>query len=199
MWIRTSLFRSTKENAQLKAIGLLPSQRKKTAGWDVFQDPPPPEDDDTINPQWIDVSLKITKVIVYIITASIVLSSSIIAKGTLLFITSHVGQKSVAVCRQGLPVERDKDYEAAIPAVERVAWVWALFLVLIMPELFTLFRAGRVCFFKSYRPPSKSTFIMNRQTPKKSAWFRASIHVEGHAPAFATGTPFKSCFVPASS
>lgn len=58
------------------------SQRKKTAGWDVFQDPPPPEEDDTINPQWIDVSLKITKVIVYIITASVVLSSSIIAKGT---------------------------------------------------------------------------------------------------------------------
>lgn len=61
------------------------SQRKKTAGWDVFQDPPPPEEDDTINPQWIDVSLKITKVIVYFITALIVLSSSIAAKGNQLW------------------------------------------------------------------------------------------------------------------
>ncbi|XP_028966914.1 chitin synthase chs-2 [Galendromus occidentalis] len=136
------------------------SQRKKTEGWDVFQDPPPPEEDDTINPQWIDVSLKITKVIVYILTATIVLSTSIIAKGAILFITSHVGQKTVPVCRQGLPVERDKDYQAIIPPVERIAWVWSLFLVLIMPELFTLFRACRVCFFKSYRPPNKDTFIM---------------------------------------
>nr|XP_037268094.1 chitin synthase chs-2-like [Rhipicephalus microplus] len=128
-------------------------------GWDVFVVTPNAEEDETISSKWVDITLKVLKVVTYFITFALVLSSAAVSKATLLFIVSHIAKRTVPVCRNGLAVERDKDHEATISDIEKIAWLWVLFFILIIPELFTLFRSSRICVFKSYRRPNKSTFF----------------------------------------
>lgn len=56
-------------------------------------------------------------------------------------------------------VERDKDYEVYLQDFERIPWIWTLYVVITVPELFALFRSSRICVFKSYKKPKISTFI----------------------------------------
>ncbi|XP_054721541.1 LOW QUALITY PROTEIN: chitin synthase chs-2-like [Uloborus diversus] len=74
--------------------------------------------------------------------------------------TSHIrGNKSLQVCKRGLGLDRDKEYEVYLSEIERIPWIWAVFVALIVPELFALFRSSRICVFKSYKKPKLTTFI----------------------------------------
>lgn len=128
-------------------------------GWDVFVVTPNEETDETISSKWVDIILKVIKVVAYFVTFVLVLGSSVLSKASLLFAASHVGRRSVPVCRKGLALERDKEHEAVLSDVEQIAWVWVLFICLVVPELFTLFRSTRICVFKSYRRPATATFF----------------------------------------
>ncbi|XP_076333773.1 chitin synthase chs-2-like isoform X2 [Tachypleus tridentatus] len=128
--------------------------------WDVFSETPPEEDDLTETSKWVEVVMKVMKVIVYGVTLTIVLSSAVLSKITLLFMTSQVKAHTVQICKKGLDLERDKDYQAAITDVERAEWIWCLYFALIIPEVFTLFRSTRICIFKSYRKPQRDTFLI---------------------------------------
>ncbi|XP_022255271.1 uncharacterized protein LOC106470918 [Limulus polyphemus] len=129
--------------------------------WDVFSETPPDEDDLTETSKLVDVVLKIMKVIVYGITLTIVLCSAVLSKITILFMTSQIKEAhTVQICKKGLELERDKDYQATIADVERVEWIWCLYFALIIPEVFTLFRSTRMCVFKSYRKPQRNTFLI---------------------------------------
>lgn len=71
------------------------------------------------------------------------------------------------MCNHGVPgLERDKKYEAIfnLNDPERIAWIWCLFAVLVIPELMALFRSCRICTFKSYRRPTKSAFAVVSET-----------------------------------
>ncbi|XP_013772916.1 uncharacterized protein LOC106458013 [Limulus polyphemus] len=140
--------------------------------WDVFVETPVEEDDLTETSKWVDLIMKIMKVITYIITLTIVLSSAVVSKVTLLFMTSHVKEeRTVQVCKKGLNLERGKYYQAAIPDEERVAWIWTLFFSLIIPEILTLFRSSRICIFKSHKKPTLRTFF--------TVFITESLHVLG--------------------
>ncbi|XP_076350949.1 chitin synthase chs-2-like [Tachypleus tridentatus] len=129
-------------------------------GWDVFIENPPAEDDLTQSSKVVEVVLKIIKVFVYVLILVCVMATAVISKGTMLFMTSHIQQdRTIPVCKKGLGLERDKDYEVKIPDQERVAWIWCLFFAMVVPELFTHFRSSRICIFKSYRKPQFQTFI----------------------------------------
>lgn len=131
-----------------------------TKGWDVFVVTPPEDEDETLSSKAVDITLKILKLFVYLVTFCVVLCSAVIAKGTFLFMTSNArSNKSLEVCKKGLGLERDKDYQVFLPEIERIAWMWSLFLVLIVPELFALFRSARICVFKSYKRPKFLTFL----------------------------------------
>lgn len=54
---------------------------------------------------------------------------------------------------------RDKTFVATLPEEERIAWMWALLIAFAIPELGALIRAARICFFKSWRRPTKSHFL----------------------------------------
>lgn len=47
--------------------------------------------------------------------------------------------------------DRQKRYEAHLPEEARVTWVWVLLFSLLAPELGSLLRALRICFFKTWR------------------------------------------------
>lgn len=72
---------------------LIYSQRTvvETKAWDVFRDPPPKIDSGSMaNQRCAEVTVQITKVIVYLLVFVIVLGSGVIAKGTILFMTSQL-------------------------------------------------------------------------------------------------------------
>lgn len=126
---------------------------------------PPPDDDETSSSEWIDVILKLLKLCAYLITFIVVLACSVFSKGLVLFMTSIIrpNRTGLIICSHGIPsLDRDKKYEVVLNLTdpERVAWIWTLIAVLIVPELMTLFRAARICTFKSIRRPSKSVFSL---------------------------------------
>jgi len=129
----------------------------------VFVVTPTDDEDETLSSKWIEIILKCLKVITYIITFFVVLSCAVLSKGIVLFMTSVIRpNRTVSLCNHGIPgLERDKKYFAVFQHddPERIVWIWSLFFILIVPEIMTLFRSTRICTFKSYRVPNKTTFI----------------------------------------
>ncbi|XP_037076731.1 chitin synthase chs-2-like, partial [Pollicipes pollicipes] len=80
--------------------------------WDVFRVIPPDNDSGSAADQrCLDITIKIVKVIVYIITFGIVLASGVIAKGTTLFMTSQLKQhKSLEYCNKRIGKGKAMDF-----------------------------------------------------------------------------------------
>jgi chitin synthase len=76
------------------------STRTETQGWDVFRVlPPEAESVSTANQQFLETTIKVIKVIVYLLTFIIVLTSGVIAKGSILFMTSQLRpDKNIPYC-----------------------------------------------------------------------------------------------------
>lgn len=53
----------------------------------------------------------------------------------------------------------DKQFETVLPFEERLAWLWAALIVFGFPEVLTLFRSARICFFKTSVKPSIMEFM----------------------------------------
>lgn len=134
-------------------------------GWDVFVDNPPPDDDETVDSKWYQCSIKFLKLCAYLITFTVVLGCALLSKSLVLFMSSLIkpNRTGIPVCNQGIAgLDRDKRYEAIFQLndPERVAWIWSLLFVLLVPEVMTLFRSVRICTFKSYRKPKVREFFM---------------------------------------
>ncbi|XP_046961037.1 chitin synthase chs-2 isoform X2 [Vanessa cardui] len=132
----------------------------ETKGWDVFREFPPKQDSGSMETQkCLDFTVRILKVLAYTITFIVVLGSGVIAKGTVLFMTSQLKKdKRLAYCNKNLG--RDKQFIVSLPDEERVAWMWAVLAAFAIPEIGTLIRSVRICFFKSSRPPTSIQFIV---------------------------------------
>ncbi|EEC06403.1 chitin synthase, putative [Ixodes scapularis] len=133
--------------------------RRGSTGWDAFETTPKPEADDTDGLKCVDVVLKIVKVVAYLVTFVLVLASAVVSKGTLLVITSNVGQKTMRVYPKERGVSYSKEYETITTNDESLAWRGVLFLIMIVPELLTLWRSSSRCIFSNYHTPDKITFF----------------------------------------
>ncbi|XP_034664927.1 chitin synthase chs-2 isoform X2 [Drosophila subobscura] len=151
------------------------SQRtiQETKGWDVFRDPPIKiETGSTANQECLELTIKILKIFAYIITFIIVLSGGVIAKGTMLFMTSQVRKdKKMEYCNKDLG--RDKTFVVRLPEEERVAWIWALMIAYALPEIGALIRSARICFFKTFKVPKTGHFLF--------VWLMESFNAMGTA------------------
>ncbi|CAH2104562.1 unnamed protein product [Euphydryas editha] len=138
------------------------SQRtvQETKGWDVFREFPPKQDSGSMESQkCLEFTVRILKVLAYTITFIVVLGSGVIAKGAVLFMTSQLKKdKRLAYCNKNLG--RDKQFIVSLPDEERVAWMWAILAAFAIPEIGTLIRSVRICFFKSSRTPTSIQFIV---------------------------------------
>ncbi|XP_043284738.1 chitin synthase chs-2 isoform X1 [Venturia canescens] len=132
----------------------------ETKGWDVFRDPPPKIDSGSMaNQKCFDVTVQITKVIVYLLVFIIVLGCGVIAKGTILFMTSQLkAGRQIAYCNKQLG--RDKQFVATLPDEERIAWMWCIIIAFVVPEVGTFIRSLRICIFKSWKKPLSSHFLL---------------------------------------
>ncbi|XP_039764506.1 chitin synthase chs-2 [Pararge aegeria] len=138
------------------------SQRtvQETKGWDVFREFPPKQDSGSMETQvCLEFTVRILKVLAYTITFIVVLGSGVIAKGTVLFMTSQLKKdKRLAYCNRNLG--RDKQFVVSLPDEERVAWMWAILAAFAIPEIGTLIRSVRICFFKTSKTPTNIQFMV---------------------------------------
>ncbi|XP_055676574.1 chitin synthase chs-2 isoform X1 [Lutzomyia longipalpis] len=131
----------------------------ETKGWDVFRDPPVKVDSGSMaNQACMDITVKILKVIAYLLTFIIVLGGGVIAKGCVLFMTSQLKRdRKIPYCNRD--IAREKQFSVTLPEEERVAWSWALLIVFAIPEVGALIRSMRICFFKSWKRPLTTHFL----------------------------------------
>lgn len=82
------------------------SQRtvSETKGWDVFRDPPLKVDSGSMASQkCLNLSVKILKVVAYLITFIVVLGGGVVSKGCVLFMTAHLRRdRKLQYCNKDL-------------------------------------------------------------------------------------------------
>lgn len=149
---------------------------QETKGWDVFRVLPPKTDSGSMESQaCLEFTVKILKIIAYLVTFTIVLVCGVLAKGSVLFITSQLRpDRVVPYCNKDLG--RDKQFVVNLPAEERVAWSWCLIFAFVIPELGTLIRSLRICVFKSWKRPPFNDFLW--------VFVMETLHVVGLASLF---------------
>ena len=132
----------------------------ETKGWDVFRNPPPKIDSGSMaNQRCLEATVQITKVVVYLLVFVIVLGSGVVAKGTILFMTSQLrADRTIVHCNRQLG--RDKQFVVTLPEEERIAWIWCIIIAFAVPEFGTLIRSIRICIFKSWKKPPISHFLL---------------------------------------
>ncbi|KAJ9577214.1 hypothetical protein L9F63_006188, partial [Diploptera punctata] len=149
---------SDAESSSLLGNGHRPVPAKKE--WDVFSNTPPVILTGSMADQTcIKISLKIVKLLAYIITFICVLGGSVVSKGTVLFMTSQLREnRYIPYCNA--TIEKQREFTVTLPEVERVGWFWCLFFAYIVPEIMTFFRSMRMCFFKNTPKPRLYEFMV---------------------------------------
>lgn len=107
---------------------------QETKNWDVFRTLPPSTGSLSEDSQkFLEVTVKILKVVTYLLTFGVVLASGVITKGIVLLMTSQLKRtKKVPVCsKRYAGLLNEKDYEAEIPPEENVVWAWMIFFCFI--------------------------------------------------------------------
>ncbi|XP_011267852.1 chitin synthase chs-2 isoform X1 [Camponotus floridanus] len=134
----------------------------ETKGWDVFRNPPLKLDSisgSMANQKCLERMVQVIKVLVYLLVFIIVLGSGVVAKGTILFMTSQLQRdRKIFYCNKQL--DRENQYTATLPEVERIAWIWCIIIAQSIPEFGVLMRSIRMCIFKSFKKPHLSHFLL---------------------------------------
>ncbi|CAC5366536.1 CHS1 [Mytilus coruscus] len=146
-----------------RAENKVPSNNSK---WDVFRITPRDEDSG-IDDDYISIFRKIVKVFTSIFLSIFIILMTMLSKSTLLLITSNVyknvtldceitrskdGVETVTKCRRVPPDLPQKEKYQLSQNVE-VRWLWALFIVITTPYLFTFCKTlWRICFKKTRQP-----------------------------------------------
>jgi len=148
------------ESCSLNSNGQQPVQAKKN--WDVFKDDPPVIITGSMADQTcMEVSLKIVKILAYILSFLFVLGGAVVSKGTLLFMTSQLSStRSIPFCSEVFNERQMHLTVERLPEVERVGWIWCLFFAYAVPEVLTFLRSTRICFFKKVNKPTLLQFCV---------------------------------------
>ncbi|XP_053697083.1 chitin synthase chs-2-like [Sabethes cyaneus] len=121
--------------------------------WDSFQDPPVPQSSGSAaNQDYLLMCIKCLKVFTYVFVFLVTLAAACFSKLSFLLMTSNIKEDTKnRYCDVRQP---DKQFEAFIPTEQRIAWIWAIIFSFAIPELGTLVRASRICFFKNIGRPT---------------------------------------------
>ncbi|GBP49027.1 Chitin synthase chs-2 [Eumeta japonica] len=133
---------------------------QETKKWNVFRERPvKKESGSMVSTAWVEASLKALKLLAYLIVFFVVLSGAVVAKGTLLFITSQLKKdRQIVHCNRILEI--DQQYVTTLPVEERIAWLWAALIAFGIPEMAVFLRSVRICFFKSADKPTAGEFLV---------------------------------------
>ncbi|KAL0894833.1 hypothetical protein ABMA27_013353 [Loxostege sticticalis] len=139
-----------------------PDQRtaQETKGWNLFREiPVKKESGSMVSTEWIDVSVKILKLLAYVVVFTATLGSAVVSKGTLLFITSQLKKdRAIVHCNRGIAL--DQQFITIHSLEERITWLWAAWIVFSVPEVGVFLRSVRICFFKTAMKPTAMQFLV---------------------------------------
>ncbi|XP_063921349.1 chitin synthase chs-2-like [Zophobas morio] len=129
-------------------------QEQVRGPWDVFDDPPrEPTVGSEVKRTYIEFGVKFLKIVTMMIVFCIVVGAAAVSKGTLLLMTSQIGQNvSRTYCNKDL--DQNLQFLVHITREERVEWIWMIMFAFFVPELGTWIRAIRKCLFKHWKVPS---------------------------------------------
>ncbi|CAF4758377.1 unnamed protein product [Pieris macdunnoughi] len=132
---------------------------QETKGWNLFRDVPIKKETGSMaSTEWVDSSVKFLKLIAYITVFSAVLGSAVLAKGTMLFMSSQLKKgRQIPHCNSALAL--DRQFITVLTLKERITWLWAIIIIFSIPELGMFLRSLRICFFKTARKPSPGIFF----------------------------------------
>ncbi|CAN7988104.1 unnamed protein product, partial [Ixodes hexagonus] len=134
----------------------------------MFKETPAKLEDETRTSFAIFCVLKLVKVLAYLLTFLLVFGGAVTARATLLFVTSQIKvpahdpflNGTRKICKEELSLQEDKLYSAGIDTVERVAWMWAMLLMLCVPEFICFLNCLKGCLLRSIKMPDSKTFIL---------------------------------------
>ncbi|ODM95932.1 Chitin synthase 6 [Orchesella cincta] len=131
-----------------------------TRNWDVFRNLPLESEEGSVEDQGCYLFvIKLLKVVAYLVTFTAVLGGAVLAKISLLLMTTQLEpDRTVPFCNK--KYGRDKKFEASISEVERISWTWAILIAFLIPEIGAFIRSLRICVFKAWRKPSTAEFIV---------------------------------------
>ncbi|KAL9910764.1 chitin synthase 2 isoform 2-T2 [Glossina fuscipes fuscipes] len=127
--------------------------RERPPLWDSFQDPPSKRaTGSAANWSKLGVVLKIFKTLTYLFVFVVMLGTAVISKVSFIFMAAQISLRdNVTYCQT---IEPNENFEANLPTVERITWIWALIFSFAAPEVFTFFRSLRICVFKDVKSPT---------------------------------------------
>lgn len=106
----------------------------------------------------------------------VILCAGVLAKSTFLLMTTHTQNDSrVKYCNIRCEITYNgffavnkliakhfldpyRELYAIVPHEQRIAWIWAVVFAFSLPELGTIFRAARICFFRNVSKPTSVQF-----------------------------------------
>ncbi|CAG9817347.1 unnamed protein product [Phaedon cochleariae] len=110
---------------------------------------------------FINLGIKLLKVVTVIVTFLVVLGSAVISKGTLLFMISQVKSNVTRpYCNKNRHIYQTEQFVVTLPEEERTLWIWMIIFSYLVPELGTFARSVRIVFFKSWKRPSPWEFFV---------------------------------------
>ncbi|XP_011190169.2 chitin synthase chs-2 isoform X1 [Zeugodacus cucurbitae] len=121
--------------------------------WDTFQDPPSRRATGSAA-SWekLGCLLKLFKLLTYVFVFIVVLGTAVTSKISMLIMVTHFrANANMKICNI---MDDDDLFTATLPKEEQYAWLWALIFAFSAPEVFTFFRALRICTFKDVKSPT---------------------------------------------
>ncbi|KAF4523722.1 hypothetical protein B566_EDAN011586 [Ephemera danica] len=150
MYVRQTILKPKGEDGAEYSFDESEDENEKT--WDVFDEEPQIEEEGSARSlEWTSKVLRILKLLFSVLLFIAVLGGGVIAKGSMLFMTSQLRRDPVVrYCDRQFIVNAppNTQYVAVLPEVERVAWVWVLLFAMMIPELGSFLRSLRVVVFK---------------------------------------------------
>ncbi|XP_031352113.1 chitin synthase chs-2-like isoform X2 [Photinus pyralis] len=147
---------NTNESQKYSYLPNSPPAEPKRRRWDAFNDPPVEVLQGSAEETKIsDGLVKVAKIAAYLVTFIVVLGAATISKGTLLFMTSQIGQNTTKMYCNEL-IDRNRQFVVQLPQIERTVWMWMLIFAYFVPELLTFLRSLRMSIFKRWDMPTSA-------------------------------------------
>ena len=129
--------------------------------WDSFITLSSEEYDDSLSTEWMNVFIVVFKIIIYLITFIANLFCAVISMSSLLLMTSMIRDNhKIVLCTdhfESLTPGRTYVTNYDITSPESIGWIWSLFVVMIAPQILSLYRCLKNCLFKNFERPRIKT------------------------------------------
>ncbi|XP_076245365.1 chitin synthase chs-2 [Calliopsis andreniformis] len=116
--------------------------------------------------EWLNISVRLIKVILYGVIFCVVLCSSLIAKGTVIFSIAQLEEEnSVEYCDYYSGIFTNFDYHVSMNAKNtkegKIIWTWYIIFMFLIPECFVvLYTVWNIIFKKIEEMPKKQSIII---------------------------------------